>query len=166
MRGSIPGQNVGSLVEYKINATDILENSLYASGNYTVKNPAILKITVTEDKIALGQNEAVTGVLTPSSNSSMVNVQFASAKSITTLNCTVNNNGSFAANWKPKTSGLWAVTASSNETKLSYSCYSERLTVMVSPPPLYVRYSLDLIVGFVTFIAVSGVVYFLKSRRS
>jgi hypothetical protein len=162
---TIPGQKVGLLVQYKINATDALENSLEASGKYTVKDPATLKVTVAKDKIVLGQKIAVTGTLTPNFNDSKVSVQFTNAKSVKTVNCTVNNKGSFVASWKPDMSGVWAVTASSPETKMTYSAYSQELTVTVTPPPLYVKYSLYLIIGFVALIAVGGVVYFLRSRR-
>jgi hypothetical protein len=162
---TIPGQKAGSLVQYKINATDVLENSLEASGKFTVKDPATLNITVAKEKIVLGQKITVAGTLTPNFNDSKVNVQFASAKSVETLNCTVNNKGTFVASWKPSASGLWAVIASSPETQMAYSGYSQELTVMVTPPPLYVKYSLYLIIGFVALIAVGGVAYFLRSRR-
>jgi len=162
---TIPGQKDGSLVQYKINATDVLENSLEASGKYSVKDPAALNITVAKDQIFLGQKIAVTGTLTPNFNDSKVNVQFASAKSVETVNCTVNNQGSFVTSWKPDASGLWAVTASSPETQTAYSGYSQQLMVTVTPPPFYVKYSLYLIIGFVALIAVGGVVYFLRSRR-
>jgi len=162
---TIPGQKAGSFVQYRINATDVLENSLEAAGSYTVKDPATINITVAEDKIVLGQKVAVTGTLTPSFNDSKVNVQFANAKSVETLNCTVNNNGLFVASWKPKASGLWMITASSPETRMTYSGYSQELMVTVTPPPLYVKYSLYLIIGFVALVAVGVVVYFLRSRR-
>jgi hypothetical protein len=162
---TIPGQKVGSLVQYKISAMDVLENSLEASGNYTVKDPAALNITVAKDEIVLGQNIVVTGTLTPNFNDSKVNVWFASAKTIKTINCTVNNEGSFVASLKPNASGLWAVTASSPETQITYSGYSQELTVTVTPPPLYVKYSLYLIIGFVALTVVGGAVYFLRSRH-
>jgi hypothetical protein len=162
---TIPGQKVGSLVQYKIDATDVLENSLEASGSYTVKDPATLNITVAKDQIVLGQKIVVTGTLTPNFKDSKVNVQFANAKSVETLNCTVTSNGAFDASWKPDASGLWAVTASSPETQMTYSSYSQELTVTVTPPPLYVKYSLYLIIGFVALVAVGVVVYFLRSRR-
>ncbi|HMK94318.1 MAG TPA: hypothetical protein VK536_02840 [Candidatus Limnocylindrales bacterium] len=162
---AIPSQKVGSLVQYKIAATDVLENSLEAQGNYTVKDPATLNITVAKNEIVLGQNIAVTGTLTPSFNDSKVTVEFATANSAKIVNCTVDSKGVFVASWKPNASGLWAVMASSQATPLTYSGYSQELTVKVNPPPLYVKYSLYLIIGFVALVAVGGVVYFLRSRR-
>jgi hypothetical protein len=48
---------------------------------------------------------------------------------------------------------------------MAYSGYSQELAITVTPPPLYVKYSLYLIIGFVALIAVTSVVYFLRSRR-
>ena len=65
---TIPGQKAGTLVQYQINATDILENGLYASGNFTIKEPLTLNITTTKNKIAQGENITIHGVLSPNYN--------------------------------------------------------------------------------------------------
>ena len=65
---TIPGQPAGTLVQYQINATDILENGLYASGNFTVKEPLTLNITAVKNKIRLGENITINGILTPNYN--------------------------------------------------------------------------------------------------
>ena len=68
---TIPGQPAGTLVQYQINATDILENGLYASGNFTVKEPLTLNITAVKNKIRLGENITINGILTPNYNDFM-----------------------------------------------------------------------------------------------
>jgi hypothetical protein len=161
---TIPGQKAGTLVQYKINATDVLENGAYASGNYTVKELLTLNITAVKDEIRLGENITINGVLTPSDNNSMVEVQFSSVNSTQTVNCTVNSNGTFVATFRPNSSGQWAVTATCPETPTSYSSYSQQLMITVTPPPLYVKYSLFIIAGLVAAMAAGGVVYFLKFR--
>jgi len=162
---TIPGQKAGSLVQYKIEAIDILKNSLKASGNYTVKAPSTLNITAVEDKIGLGENITIAGVLTLNDNYSSVEVQFSSANATQTVDCVVSSNGTFVATFKPSSSGLWAVSATSPETQTSYRCDSQELTVTVTEPPIYVKYSLFIIVGIVAAFAVGGVVYFLKFRE-
>ncbi|MGA2386326.1 MAG: hypothetical protein ABSG33_07320 [Candidatus Bathyarchaeia archaeon] len=164
--GSIPGQKAGSFVQYRVNATDVMENMWLASGNYTVKGNATLDIAVAKNKILLGQSIKVTGTLTPNFNNSIVNIQFADANSVKILNCTVSGNGTFTATWKPTASGLWSVIANTNMTQTSFAAYSQQVMVTVTPPPLYIRYSLYLIVGFVALMALCGVAYFLSSRRS
>ncbi len=62
---TIPGQPAGTLVQYRVNATDIFENGFSTSGNYTVKDPLMLNITSSESKIRLGENVTVDGVLSP-----------------------------------------------------------------------------------------------------
>ena len=161
---TIPGQTAGTLVQYQINATDVLENGLYASGNYTVKEPLTLNITAVKDEIRLGENITINGVLTPNDNNSTVEVQFNSINSTQTINCTVNSDGTFVASFRPDSSGQWTVTATCPETQTSYSCYSQQLMITVTPPPLYVKYSLFIIAGLVAAMAAGGVVYFLKFR--
>ena len=58
---TIPGKPAGSLVQYKINATDILKNIWKASGNYTVKEPLTLNITAVKEKIRVGENITIIG---------------------------------------------------------------------------------------------------------
>ena len=209
---TIPGQPAGTLVQYQINATDILENGLYASGNYTVKDPLTLNITLVKSKIRLGENITISGTLTPNYNAyiaalnlndsiatinqnsndskakaasnsessttpnynvsmgtpnyndSIGEVQFISVDSNQTVDCTVSSNGTFVASFRPETTGIWAVTATSPETQTSYSCYSQQLTVMVTPPPFYAKYSLFIIVGLVAAMAAGAAVYILKFR--
>ena len=84
---TIPGQIAGSLVQYKIEAVDVLKNKLEAAGNYTVKEPSTLNITAVEEKIRLGENITIAGVLTPNDNYSRVEVQFSSINSTQTVNC-------------------------------------------------------------------------------
>jgi hypothetical protein len=152
-------------VQYRIRATDVYKNGLKASGNYTVKEPVTVNITALKDKILLGENITISGVLTPNDNYSRVNVQFSSINSTKTVNCTVNSNGTFVATFQPVSSGLWAVTATSPETQTSYRCDSLELMVTVTEPPFYVKYSLFIIAGLVAALAVGGVVYFLRFRE-
>ena len=164
--GTIPAQAMGALVQYRINATDILENSLKASGDYTVKAAPMLNITVAKDKVPFAQKVAVQGTLNPSVNGTVVFIRFVSVDSVKTLNCTVKSDGAFAVSWKPTASGNWTVSASSTETPKTWEAYSQDVQVTVAPPPLYVKYSLYLIIGFVSLLSVGGVAYFLTSRRS
>ena len=94
----------------------------------------------------------------------MGEVQFSSVNSTQTVDCAVSSNGTFVATFRPDASGLWVVTATCPETQTSYSCYSQQLTITVTPPPLYVKYSLFIIAGLVAAMAAGGVVYFLKFR--
>ena len=137
-----------------------------ASGDYTVKAAPMLNITVAKDKVPFAQKVAVQGTLNPSVNGTVVFIRFVSVDSVKTLNCTVKSDGAFAVSWKPTASGNWTVSASSTETPKTWEAYSQDVQVTVAPPPLYVKYSLYLIIGFVSLLSVGGVAYFLTSRRS
>jgi hypothetical protein len=115
------------LVQYQIEAIDVLKNKLEAAGNYTVKAPSTLNITAVKDKIRLGENITIAGVLTPNDNYSSVEVQFSSINSTQTVDCVVSSNGTFVATFQPDSSGLWAVTATSPETQTSYRCDSQNV---------------------------------------
>ncbi len=162
---TIPGQKAGSVVQYRIVANDILQNNITATGNYTVKQQPTLNITADKDTMVLGGNITVTGSLTPSDNASRVRVQFYSSNTTQAINCTVNQNGNFTASYKPDSSGEWAVSATSLETQTSWRCDSGQLMITVKEPPIYVKYSLFIIIGLVAASAVGGAVWFLKFRN-
>ena len=161
---TIPGQNAGSTVQYRIDANDILKNNMTATGNYTVKQQLTLNITAVKDPIQLGGNLTVTGTLTPNDNRSIVEVQFLSANSSETVDSHVSSNGTFTASFQPKATGVWAVSANSPETPTSWRADSGQLALTVNEPPLYVKYSLYIVIGLVAACAVGGVVWFLKFR--
>jgi len=161
---TIPGQRAGSVVQYRIDANDVLMNNMTATGSYTVKTQPTLDINPVNGTIILGGNITVSGTLTPSDSGSRVKVQFLSANSTITIDCLVKNDDTFTASYKPDSSGVWAVSATSPETQTSWKCDSGQLAVTVNEPPIYVKYSLFIIIGFVVALAVGGVVYFLKFR--
>lgn len=162
---TIPGQESGTAVQYRINATDVLENTIGTSGNYTVKEPLTLNIMPVKDRIPQGANITIYGKLTPSIQNVTVEVQFCSTNSTQIVNCTVNDIGNFTAIFKPGASGLWSVAASLPETQTSFRSDSDQLTIMVTPPPFYVKYILFIVLGFVGAIAAGAIVYFLKFRN-
>jgi hypothetical protein len=162
---TIPGQTAGSTVQFRVDATDFLENNLTVTGNYTVKEQPILNVMFVKANVTLGQNITVTGTLTPNTNNSVVNVQFFNTNTTQAVDAQVNSNGTFSASFKPNISGDWRISASSPETKTTWRCDSDQLIVMVKEPPIYVKYSLYIIIGIVAACAASGVVWFLKFRE-
>lgn len=163
--GTVPGQAAGSLVEYRVEAVDVLRNTLETTGSFSVKNAGTLDIAVVKDEIFLGENVTVTGFLSPNDASSRVTVRFISSNSTEQIDCVVFANGTFAGNFPPDSAGVWAVTATSVETQTSYQCDSQQLMVTVKEPPFHIKYQLYIIAGLVAALAVGGVVYFLKFRE-
>ena len=161
---SIPGQIAGSIVQYKIEAYDALNNNMTATGNYTVKVQPTLNIIAIKDVITVGENITLTGNLTPTDNASIVKVQLYSSNSTQTQDLILNQNGTFTVSFKPDASGDWSVTAASLETQTSWRCDTDPLTITVNEPPIYVKYLLFIIIGLVVASGVSVAVYFLKFR--
>jgi hypothetical protein len=162
---SIPGQIAGSIVHYKIEAYDALNNNMTATGNYAVKVQPTLNIIAIKDMITVGENITLTGNLTPTDNASIVKVQLSSSNSTQTKDLILNQNNTFTASFKPDASGIWSVTAASLETQTSWRCETDPLTITVNEPPFYVKYLLFIIIGLAVASGVSGAVYFLKFRE-
>ncbi len=162
---TFPGQIAGSTVEYKICANDVLKNIITATGNYTVKEQLSLFIEGVKANITLGQNITITGSLTPNGENSIVIVQFLSSNTTESVACPINQNGTFTASLQPETTGTWAIMATSLETPTTWRCDSGQLLVSVNEPPIYVKYSLYIIIGIVVMCAVGGAVWFLKFRE-
>ena len=160
----VPGQKAGTNVQYQIDAVDMLENILSATGNYTVKNYPKLNITIAKNTVLLGQNITVNGVLAPYDTDSVVDILFMSANDAETVTCNVTANGNFTGSFGPQTAGDWSVIADSLETDTSWSSSSSQYLITVNEPPIFVKYSLYIVIGLVVACAVGGVVYFLKFR--
>jgi hypothetical protein len=163
---TIPGYPAGSLIQYKINATDTMMNIWKASGNYTVKEPLKVNITAVKEKIRIGENITITGNLTPNHNDSAVEVQFSNVNSTQTIESLPSSNGTFVASFRPESIGPWAVSASSNETQTSFRCDSQELIITVMDQLFYVKYSLFIIAALIAVSVVGGVVYFIRFRKS
>ena len=163
-RTVIPGQAAGTFVSYKVEASDVLENVLVAYGNYSVKHPSVLNLTMISEAVYLGENITVRGDLTPAAEGLPVAVYFTSANESKQITCYTFGNGTFAASFKPETLETWKVQAKFSEDEFRYESLSFQLTIRVEEAPFWVKYSLY-IGGGIGGIAVIGViVYWRKSR--
>ncbi len=162
---TIPGQKAGTQVDYRIGATDILNNYLTVTGNYSVKAQPTLNFTLAEDTIYAGQNVTVAGKIAPNDKNSKVTLQVFSANSTETWDCTVNSDGTFIGSFLVEAAGEYAVSASGPETKTAWRCDSSQLLLTVNEPPLYMKYSIYIAIGLVGALVAGGVVYYLKSRN-
>ncbi len=160
----IPSQKAGSIVQYKIEAIDYLRNVLETSGNYTVKMASNLDFSLITEKIPLGQNITVSGVLSPVTNTSTVKLLIFGTNYNQTLSCIIMPDGSFGASFKPPNSGNYSITATSPETPVSFRAESPELFFSVAEPPLYIKYSIPIIGVLVAISVIGGLLYFFKFR--
>mgnify|MGYP005860687591 CR=1 FL=1 len=162
---TIPGQGAGAKVQYRVDAIDVIENLFSTSGSYTVKAQPTLTITVSHEEGELGQNVTLIGTLTPFDNQSVINVQYFNSNTTETISCPVTEDGTFTINIQPTDSGTWAILAESPETETLWKTGSPQFLVNVKEPPLYVKYSLYIIIALIVSCAVGGAIWFLKFRN-
>lgn len=163
-RAVIPGQAAGTLVNYKVEAGDVLENVLVASGSYSVKYSSALNLSVISKVVALGENITVKGYLTPPTENLPVTVYFISANESTEIICYTIANGTFTASFKPETTGIWKVRAEFSEDAFRYENASQQLAINVEEPSLFVKYRLY-IGGGIGAVAMIGVIIYFKKFR-
>jgi len=161
----IPSQTAGTIVQYKIEAVDSLCNVLNAAGNFTVKMQASLGVSLVAEKIRLGENISVTGILNPISNTSTVKLQVFGLDYNKTLSCTINPDGSFEASFKPPKSGNYSIVATSPETSVSFGVNGKELSFSVAEPPMYIKYSIQIIGILVALTVCGSLAYFFKLRK-
>jgi hypothetical protein len=164
-RTTIPRQQAGTSVSYRVTANDVIKNVLYASGVYTVKYPSTLNISVYRKTITIGDNITVEGNITPTSRPLRITITFASLNITKSTTSLTFENGSFTASYRPETLGTWEVQAFFSEDEFTYGNASAILTAKVDEPSILMKYSLYIGGGAGAAIIVGIAVYFKKSRQ-
>jgi LysM repeat protein len=161
----IPRQKAGTFVEYKVRANDTLMNALQAEGNFTVKQLAMLNITAVREKVRMGDNITVNGVLTGQNGSVPVTVQFMNSNETDIVESLTSKDGTFTVNFRANSTGVWAVQATFAGSYAVYPCESTMLTAKVEEQPFYVKNGALIGGGFFGLIIVSGAVFYIRKRR-
>jgi hypothetical protein len=163
---TIPQQEAGNLVEYAVQAIDIMKNNLTATGNFTVKYPSsITDFNATRMTVTLGENITFTGTLSAEAAGAPVTVTFTSVNSTETVQCTALGNGTFTASFQPETTGDWMVQAAFAGNSSVYECESAVVMVTVEEPSFLVTYGLYIGGGIGGGLAAVGAVVYIKKYR-
>jgi len=163
-RAVIPRQAAGTFVNYRVEANDVLENVLVASGSYSVKYPSTLNIPLIHETVHLGENITVKGYLTPSAEGIPIMVYFTSANESKIIVCYTGENGTFTASFKPETVGTWSVQARFDGDVSMYESVSPQLMIKVEEPTFFMKYSLY-IGGGIGAVAIIGVIIYMKKSK-
>jgi len=163
-RATIPGQIAGTNVFYGITAMDTMTETLVANGSYIVKNPSLLNITLTHQKITLGDNITVIGQMVPQTGGIPITVYFDSGNDSESTLCFTLGDGSFTASFTPNATGIWEVQASFSEDSSAYGSMSQQLSAGVEPPSFLAQYALYIGVG-VGAAAAGSAVFMLYLRK-
>ena len=164
-RAVIPGQVAGTVVSYNVEAVDVLKNVLVVNGSYSVKHPSMLNISLTAEKVYVGENVTVKGYLNPEAGDIPVIVQFDSANATIEFVCYTLENGTFTVNFKPNATGIWGVQARFDGNYYVYASLSPLLLVRVEEPPAYIKYAPYIGgIGAIAIVVIGMVIYVKKSK--
>lgn len=160
---TIPKQQAGTSVHYKVKALDVFENILTANGNYTVKHATTLNITAPQT-VTLSQNITIKGKLTPETGDRTLTVTFTFSNITKQITCQTLPNGEFKASFKPETIGTWKIQATFAGDQSMYECISSQLPVKVEEPSIFAKYSLY-IGGAIGAVGIIGAFFYWKKTR-
>jgi hypothetical protein len=161
---TIPKQPAGSQIQYRICATDTLLNNLTAQGDFTVKKPTTINITV-PTQISIGENLTVTGQLTGATKNASIHLRFMTSTITQDLTVQTQNSGAFTANFQPNATGVWAVQAEFSGDNQTFPANANMSTVTVEEPPFYVKNGTLLGGGGFFGVVGLGLAYYVKKRR-
>jgi hypothetical protein len=163
---TIPQQQAGVVVEYAVNAVDVVKNNLTATGNFTVKYPSqISEFNATRKSVTLGENITVTGTLSEEAAGGSVTVQFMSANDTTTVTCKALENGTFTATFQPEATGNWTAQATFTGSDSVYECESPVVQVTVQEPSFLAQNGIFIGGGVGGGLAAVGAVVYIKKYR-
>jgi hypothetical protein len=162
-RAVISRQTAGTVVDYRVEALDVLLNVLAVNGSYSVKDASTLNISLTAEKVYVGENITVRGYLTPEAGGVPIIVQFDSANETREIACYTLENGTFTVNFAPNVTGLWGVQARFDGDDYVYGSLSPQLMVEVEEASLIVRYAPY--IGGIGAIAVIGIIIYVKKSK-
>jgi len=164
-RAVIPGQVAGTSVVYKVRADDVLKNTLEAKGNYSVKYPTALNISLPRKAVVIGENVTVRGYVTPAGDELPLTLTFTSINRTKQVECITFENGTFVASFGPDILGTWYVQATFAEDRFRYGVTSGELSVKVEEPSFIAKYSLYIGGGLGAAAIIGGVVYVKKFKE-
>jgi hypothetical protein len=163
---TIPQQEAGSFVEYTVQATDTIKNTLTTAGNFTVKYPsAITDFNATRIPVTIGDNITVTGTISAEAGGAPIVVTFMSTNSTETVTCTALGNGTFTASFHPENTGDWMAQAAFAGNSSVYACESEPVMVAVEEPSFLVSYGLYIGGGVGGGLTAVGAIVYVKKYR-
>jgi hypothetical protein len=162
-RAVIPRQVAGSVVNYRVEAVDVLLNVLVVNGSYSVKYLSSLDISLVGEKVNLGENMTVKGYLSPEVGDVPVVVRFDFGNESYEVVGYTLENGSFTVGFRANATGFWVVQARFDGDGYVYGCVSSELLVKVEEVPPLVKYGPY--VGGIGAVVLIGVVVFLKRSK-
>lgn len=164
--GTILGQEAGVMVNYRVDAFDLLDNMMNINGSYIVKYPSYINFTLSSEAITFGENMSINGFIRPITESANASVKliFTASNGSTFAQYRYIQNGNFSASFKPSFLGSWSVQAQFMENQVMYESVSDTLQFVVVEPSFMVKYSMYIYAG-AGAAAIVVVVVMIRRRR-
>ncbi len=165
---TIPGQDAGATVFYNVEAFDMLDNVMLVNGSVNVKYPTSVNFTLAAERVTLGENVSIHGVVKPPSQ-----IQPASViLTLTSLNGStleqhvfVESNGNFSISIRPFLLGSWKIQAHFLGDAIRYESISEAQEFVVAEPSFVMKYSIYIVGAGVGIAVLITLILILIRRR-
>ena len=129
--GSIPRQVAGTVVKYKVLALDTAENQAEMQGNYTVKNPTEIELSLSKYICEVDEPVVVNGLI--SHGGAFVTVNYTCNEQVNySSTAQADSNGVFGEEFTPSESGFWTISASWSGNQTCLGAFSDREELAVS----------------------------------
>jgi hypothetical protein len=165
--GTIPGQEAGVKVNYRIEAFDFLDNLIALNGSYHVKHPSNISFTLSGETITIGNNITITGSISPNltAGDTQVEMIFTSQNGSKLELYTALQNSSFSANFRPPFLGTWSVQLHFVEDELRHEASTNVTRFGVIEPTFFVKYSTFIYAGFACIVVAAIITVILRRRQ-
>jgi hypothetical protein len=126
---TIPRQPAGTFVKYKISAIDVAENQAEVPGNFTVKNPTEIEISLSRFVCQVDEDVTVEGSI--SHAGALVTLNYTCQDRELLRSVRADSHGLFSDIYTPSSFGVWAILASwpGDQTCFGATSDSESLAV-------------------------------------
>ena len=129
--GIIPRQLAGTIVKYKVLALEAAENQAEIEGNYTVKNPTQIELSLSKYICDVDEPLVVNGLI--SHSGAVVTVDYACDRKVyDSSTVQADSNGFFSDEFTPSKSGFWRVSANWSGNPTCFGVFSDYEELAVS----------------------------------
>ncbi len=109
--GTIPSQEAGTLVQYRVEAIDMLGEEVVAAGNYTVKYEASIDFALSREAVFISEPVIVSGSLTPPVENLKTSIYFSSPTGTVEKTAFTGPDGSWTVTFVTDETGNWTFQA-------------------------------------------------------
>ncbi|MCK4933163.1 hypothetical protein KAS06_00695 [Candidatus Bathyarchaeota archaeon] len=136
---TIPSQEAGSLVQYRVEALDMLDRAIILDGNYTVKYEASIDFTLDKENAFVSEIVSVQGYLSLSVENLTVRVLFILGNETSEIVAPTDVNGSWGVEFATERIGSWMVQAWFDGNNLIYEAFSQQKNFTVESAKIFVN---------------------------